>query len=127
MGTTSFFLSLLVAFLFAWDHRLETQHIALIESFLKFYFLCSIKQLLSFFLSKLNASLVMYPSQINHQIPHNSQQIQHQRQQQQPPSQDSISVQGIPSVTIQDNHLLIGTSQSSMFSKITLTPPLPHL
>ncbi|KAF8807399.1 Pkinase-domain-containing protein [Phlegmacium glaucopus] len=52
----------------------------------------------------------MYPSQINHQIPNNSQQIQHQRQQQQ---QDSVSVQGIPSITIQDNHLLIGTSQSS--------------
>ena len=61
----------------------------------------------------------MYPSQINHQIPNNSPQIQLQRPPQQPSSQDSISVQGIPSVTIQDNHLLIGNSQSSMFLKIT--------
>ena len=65
----------------------------------------------------------MYPSQINHQIPNNSPQnspqVQVQRQQQQPTSQDSISVQGIPSVTLQDNHLLIGNSQSSMFLKIS--------
>ena len=72
----------------------------------------------------------MYPSQINHQIPNNSPQnspqIQLQRQQQQPSSQDSISVQGIPSVTIQDSHLLIGDSQSSMFLKIT-PPHVPSL
>ena len=58
-------------------------------------------------------------SQMNHQIPNNSPQnspqIQLKRQQQQSSSQDTISVQGIPSVTIQDNHLLIGNSQSSMF------------
>ena len=95
----------------------------------KFYFLCSIKQSSPSFDSKLNASLVMYPSQINHQIPHNSQQntpqIQQHRQQQQPSSQDSISVQGIPSVTIQNNKLLIGTSQSSMLPKYNahIAPP----
>jgi hypothetical protein len=71
----------------------------------------------------------MYPSQINPQIPNNpqqnSQQTQHQRQLQQPSSQDSVSVQGIPSVTIQDNHLLIGTSQSSMNnSNLPLLPSL---
>ena len=60
------------------------------------------------------AGLVM-TSQINHQI-------QLQRQQQQPSSQDFISVQGIPSVTIQDNHLFIGNSQSSMFLKNNPTP-----
>jgi hypothetical protein len=69
------------------------------------------------------------PHQINHQIPNgyprNSAQIQLHRQQQQPEpsSQDYISVQGIPSITIQDNHLLIGDSQSSMLLNNPLYVP----